>query len=489
MLNFNILQKDRNFQSYFTAFFIIVCLYFTFALIFDLFQIHIYRHDAVYYLHWGYLPRLRTEGRWINYLLFPIISIVPGKLASFLNLLFLFLFALVSCYRWTKNITYAFLVSLLIVQVAPFIAQILWPATSMSAFFILFLAALVSRSIPIYLFYAVFGILFFGAISNLYYLLPLLHLNLLNRASLKQNLKELVIRVLPAWALGFVIGYLFALLVIFTITGQFGIEIANWRKPNYVHDLQDLTGNIGNSFEYLYDHITRLLDGVWRNAIMAMALITGLISVKKYQYIPLVLLSVSITLAHYIITIPVGIVISFRTAIAAWIGVLVLIFFYPEIKKWQYFILLPIIALMNYSLFKENHESLHWYASITNIHFNELLRVTPLPPPLYSGVIFLSSDEEVRKVNSMISKKLHLTNGGRLAGLGTADRWSPVGYEAGFKEVILCNSAHQHAAVCNMITMNNKIDSTSNISTSGMYKILGQQNDYLIISLNNQVNI
>ena len=484
MLENIVLRKDNSFQFYITVLAIIVGSYFTISLLFDFYQVHSYRHDSAYYFGQDtFYIKLKQEGRWINYLLYPVYSAIPGKLAISLDLLFMFLFVFTVSARWTNNIAYAFVLSCLFVQISPLIQQFLWPATILPAFLILYLAVLVSPSTPVYVFYALFGVLLFGTMSYLYYLLPLVHFGLLGSPSIKKNYTTLFLKLIPAWAIGFIVGYAFTLLVIYISSGHVGIEIAGWRRPNYVENFEDVMVNTAKSFGYMQSHIAELFSSVERSIMMAAALAIGYMGTKKERYIPMVILSLAVAIVHYIITIPVGIIIQFRTATSAWLGVLMIFFFYPAIKKWQYYFLMPIVLFMTSSLYAVNHQSLRWYSSITNIYYNELLRATPLPPELYNGVIFLGSNAEMKEVNSIISSRLQL-NRGEMETLNADRRWVPVGYEAGFKHVLLCDTLHKRNPTCKKLLQESKDEPLLNKKISGFYQILGQRDGYLIISLN-----
>lgn len=50
---------------------------------------YIYRHDSIYFVG-SYVDKLRSEGRWLNYLLFNVTPHIPGRVAVLSNLLFLF---------------------------------------------------------------------------------------------------------------------------------------------------------------------------------------------------------------------------------------------------------------------------------------------------------------------------------------------------------------------------------------------------------------
>ena len=66
------LRRLHNARCYFTAIVIFASIYLFGVLLFDLLQVQIYRHDALYYRSLDeYLYNVKTEGRWVNYLLYP----------------------------------------------------------------------------------------------------------------------------------------------------------------------------------------------------------------------------------------------------------------------------------------------------------------------------------------------------------------------------------------------------------------------------------
>lgn len=477
-------RKYHSVQFYFTAAAVLICLLTTLFLLLDLLQVHIYRHDAAYYQGQNaYFVRLVQEGRWVNYLLYPVFSRIPGQLASLLDFLFLFLFLFSVSNRWVKNVPYSLLISLLCIQATPMMSAIMWPATILPAFLILYLSTFFSKRIPVFLFYALFGILLFGSMSLLYYLLPLAHLPLLSHSSVKQNLRVLFLRIIPAWAAGFVAGYLFALLVIYVVSGDVGIQIADWRKPNYIHSLQDLVENVHSSIRHLFNHSTTLFTGSWRNTMFALAFVIGILGVNKSQYLPMAILSLGVIVVHYVLTIPIGIYISYRSVTSFWLGFMMLFFFYPTIKRWQYNSLIPVIVVLTVSFYSVNHETVRWYSSITNTYYDELQRSIPRAASLYKGVAFVSSSEDVNRVTSMLSKKLGVRIG-YMENIHQDFRWTPAAKEAGFKNVLLCKNWHAEHKVCKgALRLKDDLE-PQEVNSSGLYQFHGQYNDYLIVSLN-----
>ena len=151
----------------------------------------------------GHDPRswITAEGRWLNYWLFPLLTRVDGSIALYLNLPCLFLFAYTAARRYIKDSAYALAFAGLCMEASPWVHHLTWPTTVLPAS-VLLAAALSVRALPIYVFYALFGSLFAGSLQHLYYLLPLLHLPLLDGTTFRSNFRTLAIRIVPAWIAG-----------------------------------------------------------------------------------------------------------------------------------------------------------------------------------------------------------------------------------------------------------------------------------------------
>ena len=48
------------------------------------------------------------------------------------------------------------------------------------------------------------------------------------------------------------------------------------------------------------------------------------------------------------------------------------------------------------SFYRDNNQSLHWYASLTNTYHDELIRAAQLPPDQYNGVLFILTRPQQR---------------------------------------------------------------------------------------------
>ena len=310
-------KQQNNSINYYYLVALLLSLFFTFSIFYDIFQIHIYRHDAFYYIsgHKYLFYHVAQEGRWLNYIFFPLVKNVSGIIWSIFILMSFAYFIFYSAYKWTQNIYYSSLLSLLFLQIPSFYTLIQWPATAAPTFVVLLLAVYLVDRLTIFKFYILFGVLFFATMSNYYYLLPLLHLGLLTKSTTKDNIKLIIFKIIPAWAIGFIIGYMVTQLMLYLVFGHL-MEIGSWRNPHYIHSFHDLINNIHLSFNALSLHIKSIFANNW----IIITGITGfLISIwgrkKDLFFLPL-LIFCAIIIVHYIVFMPIGIQIELRTIVA-----------------------------------------------------------------------------------------------------------------------------------------------------------------------------
>ena len=436
-LNLNNKNKKINYL------YLTILLFSTFlaiSIFYDIFQIHIYRHDSLYYMPNAdtyYKNNIATEGRWINYIFFNVLTQIPGSFLSISILLSFGYFIFSVTYKWSQNYYYALILSLLFIQTPSFYDLITWPAVSTPAFLVLLLSIFLKRKLTIFIYFILFGILFFGTMSNYYYLLPLLYLSYLKDHDWKQNLKFVSFKLIPAWAIGFIVGYIATQLIVY-INFDYFMKIANWRDPNYVHSIDHLVENISRSINYLERDIKSIFINGWVVLLFMFSLIVAMVNRRKdLVFIPIILFFLIIVI-HYIIVLPVGIYIAPRTIVATWVGVLAISFFVPSVKNWQIYLLVPIIVFLTSRLYLDNHHNLQWYRNITNTHFNKLLSEAIKAPKQYKGVILYASDTEIKKRNKLISKINNTFKNSYIEKLGVFTFWAPAAKEAGFKSVSNC---------------------------------------------------
>jgi hypothetical protein len=464
------------------------------SIVYDILQIHIYRQDALYYVSSNvyYTDKVASEGRWINYIFFDLFSNINGRLLSIFIIGAFGYFIFFTAVKWTQNKYYSIILAFLCMQIPSFYALIGWPAVIAPALFVLLLSIYVyTKNINIFIFFILFGILFFGTQSNFYYLLPLLFLGYLTRHDYKQNIRFIFLKLLPAWAIGFIIGYVVAQLIVYINFNHF-IDVADWRNPQYINSLHDLSANTIQSILFLREHIKYIFVNNWFFLLLVLSVIIANVNRRKdLIFLPLIIFLLMIII-HYIIVMPIGIHISPRTVIATWVGIFAIMFFIPNIKKWQIYFLVPIIILFTYFMYKENHNNLQWYATITNTYYNAFFEELPRQPNQYKGVIFYINKADVRDMNEFIAKSDKVMKGNNIGSLDILLAVFPYAKEAGFKIVDHCdderNIKYDNTLdyICKLASEDKKKQHFSK-HNSNIYNIIGEYDGVLVLSINKEI--
>lgn len=461
-----------------------LCLALMTLLLWDLAQIQVYRHDAMYYLpQQAFFDKLVAEGRWINYALYPLLRQVPGGLAAAVSLLCWGFFAFASARRWVRSSLLALCIAGLAMQVSPLMNQLQWPATVLPAFVLLALAPLLARTVPALLFYPLLGVLFFGTFSYLYYLLPLLHLHWLAGDDVKENLRKLWLRLLPLWALGFVAGYLSSLLAVYLASGALGMEIESWRQPHYVESVGDIAANLQRAAGYFGEHLQLLFPDALHVVVGVIAVGACFTGNQAPRFAALGTLALAIMSVHYVLTIPLGIIISFRTASPMWLGCIALLFFAPLRERTQALALLACLLFFTTSLYLQNRDTLHWYAAVTSTFSQDLRAASPQPPAVYKGAVLLSDDAAVAAAITAIEAEFGLRPQPQMESLARAARWVSAAREAGFEKVWLCDTQAKRARpLCRRIV--NGAPPPPVGCRPGLYRIAGESEGFLLVEIN-----
>lgn len=477
--------------------------------------VHIWYFDAVDYINYPSPGRwIVYEGRWLNFLLFPLLKQIGGSIALYLNLLCLFLFAYTAARRYIEDSAYAIAFAALCLAASPWVHQLAWPSITLPGTAMLAAAALSVRALPIYIFYALFGSLFSGSLQHLYYLLPLLHLPLLKGITFISNFRMLTMHVVPAWIVGFLIGHLVMLVMVYISTflglgsGQMGVVIEEWRRTNpytgdrhhAVENLDAMVANTISSIDYLIEHvkILLLLDTTYAWVVLlvgAGALVLCVSSGRRH--LPAKLLSLGIILAHFVAVIPVGIHILFRTSTPLAIGIAALLFLTPQVRLRHRMLVgqMVLLSCLTVAWSTQSINTLSWRASITNTYYDELLQTIPMDPKRYAGIVLLSDRSTMVKSHKAIERLLGLSVQGFSVedmGMTSPLRWKAVAVEAGFsfRDVLLCgrNERDESSAICREIIVRLPLPPVATeraMRRSGwLYTVLGKHRNYLVVSIN-----
>lgn len=289
----------------------------------------VFGHDEVHY-YVDFHFKLVEDGRWLNYLLHGVLRSIPLPIWS---LLYVGLWWALM-YRIARgcgfDAAYAVLVAATIVMASPFLEMSLWPASVVPSLLLIGLAILMqARGVAYPVIYMVSGMLMFGAMQSMYFLLPLLFLrDFLDETGLdKTGLDEtaplrarwwLLLQHMLWWVAGSVAGVIVVCLMLRLLAGIWFIEAAEWRNTQPVEDIASLFRNIAYVVQNLLTHFETLLrqGGVTYGFILACVLIALLRARALFVRLPALLLLAAVLLSFFAFSVPMAPVIHLRSLFA-----------------------------------------------------------------------------------------------------------------------------------------------------------------------------
>ena len=393
----------------------------------ELLQVNVWRPDSMYYVD-SYTSKVIEEGRWINQLFFPILKLMPAWLAISLSYVCLGYFA----YCVAKNITlrhgYSIAFALLCLSIPVLPVQLEWPETLLVAFLLLAVAPHQAKKMPDYIFFPLFSILFFGTLSSFYFLLPLLFLAELNS---KKTLRLLVI-----WATAFVVGYIVTNTIVYISSGSF-IQIAGWREPHPIKELQDIGTNAIRLYESAVNaHYMKFQTVLGQWLILATAVIGGACVLFKRSFFAF-LVSIIAALGIYASTLPVGIFVQERSLLSCLIGLLVAFLLHSKTQNWLSFFLLCLVLVLGVQFSNASRNTILWFKTTTEILQTQFAQAIPYPPEEVRTVFIIFNPED----NSRAFTKIDQFNEFKhpfSESLQSPLNWVAVLKTMGYKRIFLC---------------------------------------------------
>lgn len=292
----------------------------------------VYGHDETHYYPSFYF-KLIEDGRWLNYLLHDFLRSVPLPLWSivYLALAWLLFYRLARSYAF--DVAYAALVASTIVVAYPFLEISLWPATVVPALLLGLLAIeLQARGVPYQVNYLVSGMLIFGSMQTLYFVLPLLFLPqfLANSQSARARW-QLLFSHMCWWVAGSVAGVLVLCLMLWLLSGIFFPQPAEWRNTHPAVDLASLLENI----RYVIVNFFSLMEALLRMAGVGwgLLLLVGAVVLLRFRtalaQVQTALLMFAVLISFFAFSVPLAPVILARSLIAMVAVVVLFVAFLP----------------------------------------------------------------------------------------------------------------------------------------------------------------
>ena len=405
-----------------------------------------WRHDALRYLV-DFEDKFASEGRWVLYLLFPVLRWVPpfpSWLAS-LALLFAFFFLIArrqSCDRLDST-----LIGLIAISSTSLFAQLNWPVTTIPAIVVLLIGYWLRYHVGRFATFMITSVLMFGAVQFGIYVLPLLFLDDLRNKSGGRALATLVAIVLN-WALGYVLGYAVSQLFVFLITGHW-IEIAAWRNPHYATSLTSLLDNLSVNLDLLQSQIFALfpLFDLLALAFVLTALYSAVFAggVRKLgHFIPVAILGLAITAAHYVAVAPSGIFIEIRTAWPLFIGVALVFYALSAMVPVRVVNVAAAIAIGIPALFVSGQNAT-WFRYESEAGRLAIAQALPRPGNTYEGVVLDARQFDAFHTDLVRGLPERV---GLIESLDEPMRLVPALHELGFANVGLCEPGQDSEQTC-----------------------------------------
>lgn len=299
----------------------------------------VFGHDEVpYYADITF--KLNEEGRWITFLLYGFLRSIPAPVGAvlFLGVGWIAIYRLVNNYA--KDRFYSIVIASAVVTAPTFVEEAPWPLTHLfDVATLLGLTFFVERTNKLAPVYIASGVLFFGMPQNYYFLTPLLFLGRYDGVSSKSAEFYKVL----AWhavyfVLGAVIGLIVSFVMLYLITGNWGVQVAEWRRVTPAHDLHALFNNVRYVIGHLRDDVSYLATQAasserWLLALFMLWIAFRLLRHSSWNIADTMIL-IGVALSYYAFCVPMAPLIQTRTLIALSTSLIILAFFTKDDERW-----------------------------------------------------------------------------------------------------------------------------------------------------------
>ena len=286
---------------------------------FALLTLPVYGHDEAHY-HVLYRFALIDDGRWLNYLMLDFLRRVPLFIWSVLYLVTWWALLYRLARACTLDTAFAALAASTLLAASPFLEISLWPATVVPAVSLVLLAGWMhARGIAYPVIYIVSGVLLFGALQTLYFLLPLLFAQQFLDATVPARVRLLLLfRHMLWWVGGSIAGVLVMSLMLWLLADIYFPQPAPWRNTRPVVDLASLFENI----RYVATNFALWLEQLLRNGgvtwgfILTCAGVALLRARPLFAQAPALLLLLAVLISFFVFSIPYAPAIHMRSLVA-----------------------------------------------------------------------------------------------------------------------------------------------------------------------------
>ncbi len=403
-----------------------------------------WRQDA-----WKYssseITEFKLNLRWVAPAFHKLLGAVPANASWTLAfLLFWYVgYVIVSQFLGDERLkVLAVVISSCFVINPAFISQLHWPTHSLAGIVVLAIMAYLSKRFSKRWVVIIGTIVLFGTLQtfsflSLLFLLP--NQTDLAKNSLNKNISNALISVF-IWLLAIVAGYLVAKLMQYSYFGYLP-ELPSWRQAHPVSSVYDLVSALGKNLTifishlklYFYESWIGIGWFAWALACLVLLLLQDKLNRPLMCIFPLLLYVLPVMLSSYLITAPLGTVISIRLGlvIGCSFAVLVMLFFWVTNSKVLVGFMLILILLPAHKLIYAN---MAWFSSVTTNIKQTISELVKESPQIIDSVYVITDSAPWPALNSHLFRGIPAI----LEGVRQASRVDPAFIELDLPMPIWC---------------------------------------------------
>lgn len=388
-------------------------------------QLEVFGHDEVHY-YADLSFKLGEDGRWLNFFLHDFLrAIAPGIWAVlFLGASWAVLFR--TAQALGVNSAYAVLVASVILMSAPFVEQSLWPATTFPAIVVLLLAKfLADRKVPFALVYVIGGVLSFGTVQSFYFMLPLFFLSQFMTAHGRERVSwQLLAMHMIWWVAGAIAGVLVMSSMLWFLTGHFGVQPAEWRATQPLHDFAGLVRNLHYVLNVFRIQLIAMAQQVGDGIIWVLfaVIITGVLRVRSLiNTLPALLLLAAVAASFYAFSTPLAPVIQTRSLVALAAAVVLFCAVLPGSSLPGRLLGSIVLLVIGFGFSRSGQAYLQQHQEQTVFLYEKLQQVMPGYPRSYAAVALFGTMEAEAPEATIFNDtpRMH----GVIQAIGVSDYW------------------------------------------------------------------
>lgn len=351
-------------------------------------RLQCFAHDELSYME-SYRGNLASEGRWLNYLLFPILRLFNGYVVSLVNAGCLFVFSWVVCRRFLSP-SASFVAALVTLTFPPVHTMNYWAATMLPSYIVILSAALLYHKTPKWLLLIGASIMLNGGLATFYFFIPLLYI--------AEEKRSEFLKTILWWIVAFVVGVAFAELFTFARLGHL-IQPADYRHFHLIssmadvwESLQGIKASMADALVLFWDKVVMLLP------FIILFLLYDIVVKKEKRNIHVIVLLAMVAMSVYAHAFVGCITVQVRSAVCLFFAVFFL--FIWSVRRYP-LIVAAVSVIFASQMLDGNTNDIRYWNTIKTAMMNDM-NALPYNPREIKRIVFIADgDDYKRHINEL----------------------------------------------------------------------------------------